>query len=123
MPIVTPALIPQAVSRALRRCGFEKSQFIASGQVRGWGRQTTGFRVRKASNKRDVIVEHLYENHRTMREGDRHNALEQYQKSLWTVGLVAVIEEDVLRVSAAGERPESATLVDGAGASPTKEAL
>lgn len=52
-----PVLSTRAVASALRKAGFKRSEWLASGRVRGWGSNTEGFDVR-ADYRGYITVSH-----------------------------------------------------------------
>jgi hypothetical protein len=75
-----------SVSRALAKAGFERSRWLRSGRVKGWGHSTAGFRVESEFDHPETIhIRHIF--------GDWHRGetsalpyLEKYEAALRVLG-------------------------------------
>jgi hypothetical protein len=87
----------QKVGAVLRKAGFERSQWIRSRQIRGWGENTTGYRLRMIRDGA-VTVEYA---HGSATRGARNEQerLSAYGAALISAGLTVVSEDERLVVT------------------------
>jgi hypothetical protein len=73
----------QKVRSILRKAGFSNAQWVASGQVRGWGRWTTGYQVHSYNGK--TRIEHRSSDY-TIDDPARTAALDEYSAVIVAAG-------------------------------------
>jgi hypothetical protein len=97
-------ITPQKVRTVLRKAGYDKAQWHASGQIRGWGEWSEGYQVRVEGD--NIIVVHemgLYWTRNDKEDKRRLEALNRYRQTLQEAGISSVIDKadfPVLKIAA-----------------------
>ena len=90
-------LTTQKIHHALKKAGHGKAVWVASGNIRGWGRWHEGYKIEKDGNRLGVC--HITDHWASRKMGQDaylkyvHERLTAYQKALEVAGIQSVLND------------------------------
>lgn len=95
----------QKVGAVLKKAGFERSIYLPSGRIKGWGNSTEGYRARRPWNSRAVAYVEYVRGSWVKFDAEREAAiLVKYREALEAAALHVVADGDGLLIFAQADR-------------------